>query len=247
MPHTGTYIPEPIAAQMLPTSKLLDDNDWHLPQLYEFAKVLGASILIPIHSRYVVDLNRHPDNANLYPGQNTTGLCPIDTFLQKPLYAPDRLPTESECLARRDTYWRPYHAALTKELARIKEIHGRVLLWEAHSIRSEVPRFFEGRLPDFNFGTATGESCSPGLGERLLQKVQENDRYSSVLNGRFKGGYITRAYGQPELNVHAVQLELSQRTYMLESPPYPYQEHLARQVQPLLRTLLEEALVWLQD
>jgi len=241
IPHLGTQIPADIAATMTPTALRTDDCDWHLDRLYAFAKRMGASILMPTYARYVIDLNRPPDGANLYPGQDTTGLLPVDTFDKEPLYLEGHLPDEAEVARRRDAYWVPYHDALAGELAALKARHGKVLLWEAHSIRSHVPRFFDGRLPDFNFGTSNGASAVAGLGEELAAVVERHGGYSAVANGRFKGGYITRHYGQPSQGVHAVQLELSQITYIQEQPPYAYDEALAAKVEPLLEQLVATA------
>ena len=243
IPHLGTQIPADIAATMTPVAQRTDDCDWHLDRLYAFAKHMGASILAPTHARYVIDLNRPPDGASLYPGQDTTGLLPVDTFDKEPLYLDGQLPDDAEVARRREMFWKPYHDALAAELNALKEEHGKVLLWEAHSIRSHVPRFFDGRLPDFNFGTANGASAVAGLGEALAAVVEQSGLgYSAVANGRFKGGYITRQYGQPEQGVHAVQLELSQITYMEEQMPYAYDEKLAAKVEPLLQQLLFTAL-----
>jgi N-formylglutamate deformylase len=242
IPHAGTFIPDDIAATMTPDARFVDDCDWHLERLYDFAVGLGASMIVPSHARYVVDLNRPPDNENLYPGQDTTGLVPVDTFDKAPLYPAGGLPDADEIARRRDLYWRPYHDALQGEIARLKREHGRVLLWEAHSIRSQVPRFFEGRLPDFNLGTANGASATPGLAEALAACVNAHGGFTAVANGRFKGGYITRQYGVPDTGVQAVQLELAQITYMEEARPYAYDDARAAQVVPLLRTLVETAL-----
>ena len=242
IPHLGTRLPADIAAQMTPAAARTDDCDWHLDRLYAFAKRMGASILTPTYARYVIDLNRPPDGANLYPGQDTTGLLPVDTFDKEPLYRDGRLPDDAEVARRRDLYWKPYHEALQGELAALKAQHGKVLLWEAHSIRSHVPRFFDGRLPDFNFGTSNGASAAPGLAEALAKIVDGHGGYTALANGRFKGGYITRHYGQPEQGVHAVQLELSQITYMQEQMPYAYDEALAGKIESLLDKLVKTAL-----
>jgi N-formylglutamate deformylase len=242
MPHVGTHIPDHVLATMTEGARHVDDCDWHLERLYAFAARRGAWMLAPSHARYVVDLNRPPDNANLYPGQDTTGLLPIDTFDKAPLYHPGGEPTEAEVARRVARYWQPYHDALARTLAELKARHGTVLLWEAHSIRSHVPRFFEGRLPDFNFGTAGGVSAAPGMAEALAERVMRHGGYTAAANGRFKGGYITRHYGQPEQGIHAVQLELSQITYMQETRPYAYREDLAAGVESLLETLFDEAL-----
>jgi N-formylglutamate deformylase len=242
MPHVGTHIPADILATMTEAARHVDDCDWHLERLYGFAARRGAWVLAPSHARYVVDLNRPPDNANLYPGQDTTGLLPVDTFDKAPLYHPGGEPTEAEVARRVARYWQPYHDALAATLAELKAQHGAVLLWEAHSIRSQVPRFFTGRLPDFNFGTSNGASAAPGMAEALAQTVTRHGGYTAVANGRFKGGYITRHYGQPERGVHAVQLELSQITYMQEARPYAYDEALASRVEGLLEAVIDEAL-----
>ena len=242
IPHLGTQIPPDIAATMTPVAQRTDDCDWHLDHLYAFAKRMGASILTPTYARYVIDVNRPPDGANLYPGQDTTGLLPVDTFDKEPLYRDGHLPNDAEVARRRDAYWKPYHDALTGEIAALKAEHGKVLLWEAHSIRSHVPRFFDGRLTDFNFGTSNGASAVAGVAEELAAMVEQHGGYTAVANGRFKGGYITRQYGQPLEGVHAVQLELSQITYMEEQMPYAYDEALAGKVEPLLETLVRTAL-----
>jgi N-formylglutamate deformylase len=215
------------------------DTDWHVDRLYDFLDALGTSVLCPIHSRYVVDLNRPPDGANLYPGQDTTALVPLDTFAREPIYRPGQAPDARAMAERVSRYWRPYHDALQRELERIRGVHGYALLWDAHSIASELPRFFPGRLPDLNFGTAAGASCAPGIETAVFEEARRAAGYSAVLNGRFKGGYITRAYGRPGDRVHAIQLELSQRTYMNEPPPFDFREDLAGRLRPVLRRFLE--------
>jgi len=238
MPHTGTHIPADIQARLTPAALALPDTDWHLERLYDFLDALGASVLVATHSRYVVDLNRPPDDASLYPGQDTTGLVPVDTFHKEPLYKA-AVPDAGEIAQRVETCWRPYHRKLDEELQRMKHEHGYALLWDAHSIFSVLPRFFPGRLADLNLGTADGRSCAPGIGEALLEAVRG---FSSVLNGRFKGGYITRTYGRPAEHIHAVQLELSEATYMAEVPPYAFRDDLANRLRPVLRELLERFL-----
>lgn len=238
MPHAGTFIPEEQLQRMTDAARALPDTDWHLEQLYDFLDELGASALVATHSRYVVDLNRPQDDASLYPGHDTTGLVPIDTFNKEPLYAAGDEPDTAEIAGRVETYWRPYHAKLAEALAGLKRRHGVALLWDAHSILSVVPRFFEGTLPEFNLGTADGRSCVPETGEALLRVARRAAGYSAVLNGRFKGGYITRTYGHPEQGVHAVQLELSEATYMEESAPFAFREDLAARLRPHLRALL---------
>src|SRR6478735_536341 len=216
LPHDGSEIPPDIAARLVPAARRAPDTDWHVSRLYAFARDLGASVLAPLHSRYVIDLNRPPDDTSLYPGRNTTGLCPTVQFSGDPVYRDGAAPDASEIAARIERYWRPYHAALEGELRRLRAEHGRVVLWEGHSIRGECPFLFEGRLPDLNLGTVDGKSCTPALQARLVEVLQGQRKYDWVVNGRFKGGYITRHYGDPEHGVDAVQLEISQRIYMDE-------------------------------
>ena len=241
LPHDGSLIPPALAQRMVPAARRAPDTDWHVSRLYAFARELGASILVPRHSRYVVDLNRPEDDVSLYPGQNTTGLCPIVQFSGEPVYLEGQGPDAAEVASRVDTYWRPYHQSLQSELARIHARHGRAVLWEGHSIRGAVPFLFEGRLPDLNLGTAAGASCSPVLQSRLEAVLAAQDEYDWVANGRFKGGHITRHYGDPGNGVDAVQLEISQRNYMDETS-FDWDEGKAARLQRVLRALLEAAL-----
>jgi N-formylglutamate deformylase len=247
MPHAGIAVPEKIARDMTPNALQMPDVDWYLPILYDMAKDYDISILSAEYLRYVIDLNRSPDDTALYPGQNTTGLCPIDTFNREPLYLEGKYPDKTEIKSRIDQFWKPYHNKLDSELKRIHEIHGIALLWDAHSIASHVPRFFNGQLPDLNFGTADLQSCDESLQEALeinMQKSLLAKKYSYVFNGRFKGGYITRHYGMPAINIHAIQLEISQCIYMQEKPPYKYEPELANYLKHLLGDLLEACLAW---
>jgi N-formylglutamate deformylase len=238
LPHDGSAIPAALAARMTPEARRAPDTDWHVSRLYAFACELGASIIVPRQSRYVIDLNRGEDDTSLYPGQNTTGLVPLVRFTGEPVYLPGQEPDSAEVAERIGTYWRPYHAALREELDRIRALHGRVVLWEGHSIRgSGLPFLFDGRLPDLNLGTANGASCSPGLQARIEQVLSTQQDYDWVANGRFKGGHITRHYADPGSGIQAVQLELSQRTYMDEDS-FDYEEARAAQLQALLRDLL---------
>jgi N-formylglutamate deformylase len=247
MPHVGTHVPPALAARLTDEAQRLPDTDWHLERLYDFADTLGASVLVATHSRFVIDLNRPPDGASLYPGQSVTGLCPVDLFDDQPLYRdPADVPSEAEIDERRAAIWHPYHTQLAHELARIQAQHGVAALWDAHSIRSVLPRFFAGRLPDLNLGTADGASCSPALAEQLLAIGQAAPGYTAVLNGRFKGGHITRQYGNPAQGIHAVQLEMTQCSYMQESWPFDYLPEVAAGVQPHVRRMLEAVLAFLE-
>lgn len=240
MPHNGTEIPAELKARMTPAAHRVADTDWFLDRLYGFAKDLGCSMLNPRYSRYVIDLNRAPDGQILYAGANNTELCPTSTFAEEPIYQPGEQPDETEIAERVGKYWQSYHQAIIDELARIKAQHGYALLFEAHTIRSEVPRFFQGRLPDINFGNADGKSCL----ESLVKPLAHIDYapYTQVLNGRFKGGYITRHYGQPERNVHALQLELSQITY-LDEKTLQWHDNNASKIMPVLQRIVEVLLL----
>ena len=241
IPHLGTELPPEFAAQMTDTATITQDTDWHLDRLYAFARTMGASVLQAHVSRYVIDLNRPPGGESLYPGQTTTGLCPVETFHGAPLYPVGGEPDAAEQERRLHGYWMPYHQALAAELERLKAAHGAVLLWDAHSIASVLPRLFEGQLPDLNLGTNSGQSCAADVIDRVAAVAQASS-FSHVVNGRFKGGYITRHYGQPDHNVHAIQLEMSQCLYMDEAAPFSYLEYKATSVQPLLQVMLQAAL-----
>ena len=243
LPHDGSHIPDTIAARMHPRARRSPDTDWHVSRLYApLAQALGASLLRPLASRYVVDLNRPADGHALYPGRRETGLVSTIGFDGEPLYADVQgEPDAGEIQQRVQAYWRPYHVALQQELARLRERHGRVVLWEGHSIRARVPMLFDGRLPDFNLGTADGASCSPALQQRLEGVLAAQDHYDWVANGRFKGGYITRQYGRPDEGVDAVQLELVQANYMDEDS-FAWDEAKAVRVREVIGSLLRACL-----
>jgi N-formylglutamate deformylase len=242
LPHDGTALPAAIEARASAAGKRVPDTDWHVGKLYAFAQELGASVITPHWSRYVVDLNRDPEGHKLYPGRAETALVPVTTFAGEPIYAPGDEPHDKEIALRKAMYWEPYHEALAAELKRMRRQHPRVVLWDGHSIKSRVSMFFDGQLPDFNLGTADGASCSPTLQAGLTQVLREravgsDGYYSHVVNGRFKGGYITRHYGRPETGVEAVQLELAQYTYMDEDS-FEYLPARAEPVQAVIRALL---------
>jgi len=244
MPHIGTHIPLRLAENMTAAALELPDTDWHVDRLYDFLPALGASVLRATYSRYVIDLNRPPINTPMYPGFNNTELCPTRSFIGEPLYREDRAPNDVEIAKRLDAYWRPYHQALGSELARLKTRNGYALLWDGHSIKSRLPWMFEGKLPDLNLGTADGASCAPALRLALMRVLEKQSAFTHVTDGRFKGGYITRHYGRPESQVHAVQLEMCWSCYMEESPPYAIDVARAAILQPVLRELVSTALGW---
>ncbi len=242
MPHVGTLIPADLRDGFTERALQAEDTDWFLDRLFSFAADLGASLIVPRYSRYVVDLNRSPDNTPMYPGQNNTELCPTRHFTGEAIYRPGRAPEEAEIQRRVASYWRPYHAALAAQLAQLKTQHGHAVLFDAHSIKGILPWLFEGALPDMNLGTVSGNSCAPALRDGVAALFAAQAGYSHVMDGRFKGGYITRHYGTPGSGVHAVQLEMAWRAYMDETPPYRWHGAKAAAVSPLMRALVQTLL-----
>jgi N-formylglutamate deformylase len=247
MPHVGTGIPAELRGDYVPAALDVPDTDWHLDALYAFARDRGASVIVPRLSRYVIDLNRPGDDRPMYAGANNTGLCPTRSFDGEPIYRAGREPDAAEIARRRHAYWQPYHDALADELARVKSRHGHVVLFDAHSIRSELPWLFEGKLPDLNLGTASGESCAPSLRDALGGVLASQSRYTHVVDGRFKGGHITRHYGRPRAGVHAVQLEMCWSCYMREAPPWVVDAARAGALAPVLASLVDAMLAWHPD
>jgi N-formylglutamate deformylase len=243
-PHVGTALPQDLASRLTAAARLRPDTDWHLPVLYDFVRAMGASTLIARYSRYLVDLNRPPEDTNLYPGQDTTGLFPVDTFRKEPVYLPGMAPTAAEKAQRLAHYWEPYHRALADEIGRLQARHGYALLWDAHSIASELPRFFDGRLPDLNLGTADGQACAPSAADAVVAVAAGQTDFTWVLNGRFKGGYITRRYGRPDAHVHAIQLEQGWASYLQPTHPYALRDDLAARVRPVLMAMIEAFVEW---
>ena len=245
LPHAGQHIADEVRTSLVDRAIDVEDTDWHLDRLYDFARELGASVIVPRHSRYVIDLNRPPEDVPMYPGVNNTELCPTRFFTGDPLYRDGHAPDAAEITRRRERYWRPYHEALQGELERIRADHGHAVLFDCHSIKSQLPWLFEGRLPDLNLGTANGTSCAPALRDALAAVLASSQGHSHVVDGRFKGGHITRHYGRPSDNVHALQLEMCWSCYMAnEAEPRQWHESHGDAVRPLLRRLLETAAAW---
>ncbi len=244
VPHAGTHIPDALADRMTDAALKTPDTDWHVDKLYDFALSMGAAMLTATHSRFVVDLNRAPEDVSLYPGQDVEGLLPRKTGANEPVYKAGQEPDDAERDQRRDTYHAPYHAKLKDALEAIRAEHGYAILWDAHSIKSELPRFFDGKLWDLNLGTNNGQSCDPRIEASLVEVAEEARGYTYIMNGRFVGGHITRHYGDPANNIHAVQLELSWATYMDETYPYGYRDDLASGIQPVLQRFLQTMLAF---
>ncbi len=254
IPHAGTEIEWALEDTLADPWRARKDADWWVGQLYFFARDLGATIVQTSLSRTMIDVNRPPDGASLYPGQATTDLCPLTTFDGEPLYNPGQEPDAMEVLRRREHFHAPYHAALMAEILRLRRTHPRVVLYDCHSIRSWVPRLFDGLLPHFNIGTFEGKSCDPGL-TRVIEAACDATQFTRVTNGRFKGGYITRHYGQPAKGVHAVQMELATRGYLLEPDDDPaphnwppaYDAAYAAPMEKGLRNILTACIGWATD
>jgi N-formylglutamate deformylase len=245
LPHAGRAIPPELAPRLVERALAVEDTDWHLEHLYGFARDIGASLLVPRLSRYAIDLNRPPEDTPMYPGVNNTGLCPTTAFTGEPIYRDGQAPDAAEIARRVDSWWRPYHDALAAELARVRAAHGHAVLFDGHSIKSELPWLFEGRLPDLNLGTASGVSCAPSLREAASAVLRSQEGWTVAVDGRFKGGTITRRYGRPAEHVHALQLEMCWSCYLAdEARPEAWDARFAGGVQPLLRRLLETLRDW---
>lgn len=221
-PHTGTELPDALASQFVSPWLARRDADWWVHELYAFAQQMGATTVRTAVSRSVIDVNRDPSGTSLYPGQNTTGLCPLTTFDNQPLYRDGHGPDEAEIARRRDTWFVPYHDALAAEIARLRAGHGTVVVYDAHSIRSHIPHLFDGQLPQFNLGTNGDTTCDNALTD-VVDNLCAMSGMSHVRNGRFKGGYITRHYSDIPGGVHTLQMELACRGYMHE--PEAVDEH----------------------
>ncbi|MEF2070131.1 N-formylglutamate deformylase [Consotaella aegiceratis] len=239
LPHTGTWLPPDVHGALDERGQRLTDTDWHLDRLYADL-VPDATVVSASFHRYLIDANRDPSGRSLYPGQNTTGLCPVTDFDGRPIYREGQDPTPQDIQARLEGFHAPYHAALEAELARVKARHGVAVLYDCHSIRSRIPYLFDGILPDFNIGTNDGASCAPALEEAVASICARAEGYSSVVNGRFKGGWTTRHYGKPEDGIHAVQMELAQSTHLAaEELPFAYDGEKAERLRVHLKAILE--------
>ncbi len=244
LPHVGTEIPDALKPLYVDRTLAVEDTDWHLEKIYDFAATFGTSVIVPKFSRYVIDLNRPPDNAPMYHGASNTELCPSTFFNGEALYRDGLKPDAIAVDQRRETYWRPYHDALRSELTRVREKFGYALLWDGHSIRSEIPWLFDGKLPDLNLGTANGASCDASLRASLAEFLACDTKNTHAIDGRFTGGYITRHYGRPNDGIHAVQMEMCQSLYMQEVPPFAYDGAKAAQIRPTLKQMLQIMLDW---
>jgi len=237
IPHSGLLLPDGMVNRLTPASRTLPDTDWRVDELYDFAGDLGATVLKANYSRYVVDLNRPPDGASLYPGRPATDVCPLQLFNGEPIYRDGCEPDAEEIERRRVTYWQPYHDRLEAELTRVSERHGHAILYDCHSIAPIVPRLFDGRLPALNQGTNHGLSCAPAVQRGAVEQLAASG-YAHAVNGRFIGGYITRHYAKPEQGRHVLQMEIAQDAYMDGTTPESYNFLKAVAVKATLRRLL---------
>jgi N-formylglutamate deformylase len=239
LPHTGTEVPADIWDRLNDNGKILADTDWHIHNLYDGLLDNVTTVRATFH-RYVIDANRDPEGASLYPGQNTTGLVPDTDFDGKSIWKDGEAPTEADIAVRLRDFHAPYHAALAGEIERVKSIHGIAVLYDCHSIRSHIPFLFEGKLPDFNIGTDMGKTCDLAIEQAAVNIAANAAGFTSILNGRFKGGWTTRHYGRPQTGVHAIQMELAQSTHLAsEGPPFAYDPVKAERLRTHLKTILE--------
>lgn len=225
----------------------MPDTDWFVPKLYDFLMEMDVTVIIAGYSRYVIDLNRPPDNKNLYSGTFTSALCPDKLFNGNPVYQDAVIPDEEEVTKRLALFWRPYHQALAEQINRIKDKFGYCVLYDAHSIRSHVPLLFDGKLTDLNLGTNKGASCPERLQKTVEQLMHSNNEFSCTSNGRFIGGYITRHYGQPERHIYALQMEIGQNAYLADSVKPVYHTGYAAPLRQFLTCLFNELLSWEAD
>lgn len=238
-PHGGIDIPDSILQRLNSLGQARADTDWHISRLYDGLSADATIVSTPIH-RYVIDANRDPADESLYPGQNTTSLCPLTSFDGDPIYLEGQAPSTDEIQQRQQDYHQPYHDAICEQLERIRQIHGYVILYDCHSIRSQVPYLFEGRLPDFNIGSNSGSSCDPAV-ERVLQDhCEAASGYRTAVNARFKGGWTTRHYGRPQQGYHAIQMELAQCNYMQEQAPWHYDDVESDELRAILAGILND-------
>jgi N-formylglutamate deformylase len=243
-PHVGTVLPQALSRRMTAAALALPDTDWHVDRLYDCAGALGAGLQVATQSRYVIDLNRDPTGQPLYPGAENSELVPLSTFAGQPIYRSGESPGADEIAERVAQQWQPYHRSLAEELDRLKQRFGFAVLWDAHSIASRVPRFFAGRLPDLNLGSARGTSAAPDLVQRVLSVLESSTPFSCVLDGRFTGGYITRHFARPDQGIHALQLEIAEIAYMDEAPPYAYEAARAAPLKRVLERVMRAILDW---
>jgi N-formylglutamate deformylase len=239
-PHPGTFVPDAILNRMSDAGRRLIDTDWHVDKLYDFLPEFDATFIRANVSRYVADLNRDPEGHALYPGRFETAMCPVVTFAGEAIYRRGEELSNAEIAERHVRYWQPYHAKLVEALAATKARHGFALLLDAHSILSRVPSLFEGSLPDLNLGTADGKSCVPAIERAAADALQRQSKFSFVANGRFKGGYITRHYGNPAKHVHALQLEISFCAYLNEENFTTFDKSRAEPLRNHLRQFVGE-------
>lgn len=238
LPHTGTEVPADIWSRLNDEGRKLRDTDWHIHQLYD-GLLPGVTTVRATFHRFVIDANRDPSGQSLYPGQNTTGLVPLTDFDDQPIWKDGQAPDERDIEARLAAFHQPYHTALAAEIERVKAEHGVAVLYDCHSIRSLCPFLFDGTLPDFNIGTNDGKSCAPGIEQAVRDICASASGCTSIVNGRFKGGWTTRHYGQPADGVHAIQMELAQATHLeTEEPPFAYSREKADRLRVHLAEIL---------
>lgn len=233
-PHSGTAFPEEIRGHYNPEAIAApDDTDWFIDKLYDFAPSLGITMIAARYSRWVIDLNRDPESNPLYDdGRVITDLCPTMSFMEEPIYKEDQLPNRKEIDRRLGQYYWPYYFKLQSLLNDLKKEFGQVLLWDAHSIRQYVPTIRKELFPDLILGDNDEKSASEDLIKTSLDKLGES-RLKLNHNNPFKGGHITRYFGKPSDNQHALQLEMTKINYM-NNDELQYNEERAAIIRSIL-------------
>jgi N-formylglutamate deformylase len=241
IPHCGTAFPKELINEYEPELyKEQDDTDWFVDQLYDFANAMGITTISAVYSRWVIDLNRHPENRDLYSdGRLITGLCPVTNFLGNAIYKDGRKSiAEDEIQRRLAAYYLPYHQKIAEHLMALKERFGQVLLWDCHSIRKSLPALHKEPFSDLIISDADGQSSAAKLSDTAFLHLSSST-YSVKRNYPFKGGYITRHFGKPKENQHAIQLEMSKNVYM-DDLEKTYVDKKAQKIQTLLKSTLEK-------
>ncbi|MEO0656200.1 MAG: N-formylglutamate deformylase [Pseudomonadota bacterium] len=242
MPHAGTWLPDDVSSRLNGRGQRLADTDWHIDRVYD-GLLDDATVVRAQFHRYVIDANRDPVGNSLYPGQNTTGLVPLTDFDGHPIWALP--PHEADVETRLRQFHKPYHDAMSREISRVRNLHGYAILYDCHSIRSSIPHLFEGRLPDLNIGTNDGRSCDAVIEAIVAERAGHTDRYTTILNGRFKGGWTTRHYGKPHLRTHGIQMEIAQAAYLdKEEAPWTFSEAKADRLREVLAEVLRALSHW---
>ncbi len=248
VPHCGTDFPDEIRNDYVPEMMAApDDTDWFVHQLYNFATELGITIIHAKYSRWAIDLNRDPESAPLYDdGRIITGLTTTTDFFGKSIYiSDDRIPDQKEVERRLTEYYWPYYNKIQDLLDERLATFGKALLWDAHSIRHFVPTIRKEIFPDMILGNNDETTAHPELIETALHGLTSG-KFGVNHNTPFKGGHITRYFGKPEQNIHALQLEMNKILYM-DDEERNFHEERANEMRAVLKPTFEALIHKLQE